>query len=567
MSEEDQSDLQKSTLKEGKYQGLLYLLDDEKSLAYIKGYYQIESTYLIPHAVKIQSKVYIVKGVLSRSFGRNQFLKKIIFSQKSQVEFISANAFYSNCLYLLVLPSSIAKLEEGWNSNIRHITKIRVDPENKIYKSIDDSILLGKSTPEKEEYDIFILSCASIENYTFPSSIEIIDENAFCSTLKSVTFPPDSKLRIIKKRAFSKTSIESISIPSNVTQICEKSFIFCKKLKNVEFQSNSNLEIIEKEAFQFCKSLESIIIPKSVKKICEGAFNSCENLKKITFDQNSMLTEICDSTFLQTAIECITIPSSVKCINKSAFMFCSNLVKLDFQENSQLEEIEGSSFCQTKIEKVVIPKSVRFIGAHSFDIDTLSTLEFESNSLLRIIEKGAFQNTQIKEVTIPSQVREICDESFNKCINLKSVKFEEGSFLIKIGKKAFSGQVESIKIPSSVSSLDSEWMIEMKNLKTVIIEAENSFYKSFCDDKLIVRKSSFLNKDFDVLSFAAKDIVNVNLPSSVEVINKFAFQGCKNLVQVDFQSDSKIKSIEDYAFDGTSFLHLFLLFQVAGLLA
>mgnify|MGYP007106010082 CR=1 FL=1 len=91
---------------------------------------------------------------------------------------------YSDCLYLLVLPSSIAKLEEGWNSNIRHITNIRVDPENKIYKSIDDSILLGKSTPEKEEYDIFILSCASIENYTFPSSIEIIEENAFSFKLK-----------------------------------------------------------------------------------------------------------------------------------------------------------------------------------------------------------------------------------------------------------------------------------------------------------------------------------------------------------------------------------------------
>lgn len=61
--------------------------------------------------------------------------------------------------------------------------------------------------------------------------MEQIGEGAFhsCYQLQRIEIPTDSKLKIINKRTFVRTSIESIFIPSQITAIKEDAFSCCKK--------------------------------------------------------------------------------------------------------------------------------------------------------------------------------------------------------------------------------------------------------------------------------------------------------------------------------------------------
>ena len=60
-----------------------------------------------------------------------------------------------------------------------------------------------------------------------------------CRHLENVTFQEGSELRIIGSSCFSRSSIEQIVIPRNVTALEEWVFQYCEKLKNVQFQQDS----------------------------------------------------------------------------------------------------------------------------------------------------------------------------------------------------------------------------------------------------------------------------------------------------------------------------------------
>ena len=58
------------------------------------------------------------------------------------------------------------------------------------YISYDDKFIIGKSTPEKENFDALVFCNQDIEIAKIPSFIEIIDPDAFCNCfdLKSIEF-------------------------------------------------------------------------------------------------------------------------------------------------------------------------------------------------------------------------------------------------------------------------------------------------------------------------------------------------------------------------------------------
>lgn len=117
---------------------------------------------------------------------------------------------------------------------------------------------------------------------------------------------PDSKLKEIKKRTFSYTSIKSITIPSNVELIKSFAFELCKYLKYVDFADNSKLRIIETNAFSNT-SINNICIPSNVRQISVKAFFQCIRLKIIEFDSNSELFFLGTSTFFLLDKNCVIL--------------------------------------------------------------------------------------------------------------------------------------------------------------------------------------------------------------------------------------------------------------------
>ena len=144
--------------------------------------------------------------------------------------------------------------------------------------------------------------------------------------VKEVTLP--NSLKMIEEQAFSGSpTLESITIPSDVSKIRYGAFQHCMELKTVQFSENSKLGVIEGAAFKFCEQLSSIAIPGSVYLIGDYAFQSCVNLKSLEIKDG--VSEIGSSAFFACkALESVVLPSSVLWIGESVFANCTSLTKV-----------------------------------------------------------------------------------------------------------------------------------------------------------------------------------------------------------------------------------------------
>ena len=104
---------------------------------------------------------------------------------------------------------------------------------------------------------------------------------------------------------------------------------------------NEGLQKIEDATFSNCESLESIKLPSTVTEIGNNAFNSCCNLREVTL--NERLQKIGDGAFYRCkSLDRIALPSTLVEIGRGAFGRCSNLKEVIF--NNGLQKIGGGAF-------------------------------------------------------------------------------------------------------------------------------------------------------------------------------------------------------------------------------
>ena len=101
------------------------------------------------------------------------------------------------------------------------------------------------------------------------------------------------------------TSLQSIAIPSSVTEIEKYAFINCNSLREVVV-SEGLLKKIRSSVFQTCMSLQRITIPATVDKIEQFAFMNCSTLREVVL--------------------CEHLPK----ISKDAFIGCTSLRRFSF---------------------------------------------------------------------------------------------------------------------------------------------------------------------------------------------------------------------------------------------
>jgi len=161
----------------------------------------------------------------------------------------------------------------------------------------------------------------------------------------------DGLQTITAKRFINCSSIESLTIPSTVTEVGMEAFSGCRNLREVTI--NEGLQKISSHSFCECSSLESITVPSTVAVIGDSSFNSCRNLREVTL--NNGLEEIGARAFFHCeSLEWIRIPSTVNEIGNSAFYCCINLREVEMNGVGQYIKSDIFRNCLS-LEKIVFP--------------------------------------------------------------------------------------------------------------------------------------------------------------------------------------------------------------------
>lgn len=392
--------------------------------------------------------------------------------------------------------------------------------------------------------------CYELKEVIFPSSLEEICECAFlsCNLLSDIKFPSDSKLRIIRVNAFGKCPISNLTaFPPLLESIGLEAF----------YQDHINLRHtkvrhIDKESFYnnrfSCSKREEpyLILPPTIST--ESVYNNSMFIVEVDerhllikkdgcgcyFSNGTIMISTKNSkhVLIRRGVEIIarkcfrnvfnlvsvTIPASVIEIGEEAFNNCGELKLVSFAAGSRLKEIKSRAFGGCSFRKITFPKSLQSIRKKVFAYSELEQVTFPDDSQLKIME-SPFSGTNIRHLSLPSLVEEL-DRITNECNSLESIFIKNEKFA-------------SNEDGTAIFSKDRSELF-------CVVPTVDKF--EIPDSVRAIKRGCFLRSQ--VINY-------LKIPSSVEVIEDFAFQFCGYIDIIEFQEGSKLKKIGFNALGGS----------------
>ena len=455
------------------------------------------------------------------------------FHMGKNVRTIELNAFRDcTSLQRLVLSDSLETIGVHAFDGCSAITDTVVFPESLV--SLGDNAFAGASGPnavavwkarhcksggrpmshftkvifgENVEYiGTYLFSNAPLDTVVLPNGVDTIEQRAFygCS-LKYIELP--QSLKYIGPSAFDgATSLASLTIPENVSNIPSTMCYGCSSLKSVTLPEG--IKAIENFAFANCNSLSNINIPQSVQSIGIASFDNCNTLTTVT------------------------IPEGITGISDFAFRQCSSLKEVHF------------------------PKSLTSIGEGAFQDCAIDSLDFPA-SLLSIGKDAFSRLLNLKELFIPDEVRQIKTGAFEGCTALQNVTF--GRKVSMIDTDAFKGdnRLTEITCNAVVPPLaQSSTFSGVPDTATLIVPSQS--IEEYAADEVWGRFRIQQNQGLDhVTAETTETAVNFTWPSvegasyytliiwaneeRTEKICTLTFNSMGQLVEIDFSKHAPVR--------------------------
>jgi len=390
-----------------------------------------------------------------------------------------------------------------------------------------------RNVPAEFEYKVVNGRSVTITRYTgnamsfnIPTQIQglpvmTIGEWAFydCTNLTSITIP--TSVTTIENGAFhSCNNLTSISIPFSVTSISNWAFFNCGSLTSITVDSR-NTAYISIDGVLFDKNIRTIIkypegktaraytLPSSVTSIGDIAFYNSANLTSISISPS--VTSIGLLAFnVCSSLTSINIPSSVTSIDRGVFLGCVNLTSIT---------VDSQNPVYTSIDGVLFDKNMRTIIMYPAG-KTARTYTILSS--VTAIENSAFSDcSSLVSITIPSSVTSIGDFIFSDCSSLTSITVDNRN-------------------PTYTST---DGVLFDNNMRTIIKYPEGKTTRTYA----IPYTVTFIDK----FAFnGCYNLVNITIPSSVTSIGEGAFRTCTGLTSITIPPS--VNSIGDLAFYGCS---------------
>lgn len=418
--------------------------------------------------------------------------------------------------------------------------------------SADQSVLTVEGSGKMWDYtDETCIDNQLTKKIIIKADIENISEYAFSSFtfVKEISLPEG--LESIGEAAFQYTKISELTLPDSVSHIGD--YAFSGNINLTEITLPKNLTFIGEGAFAFCENLYTVTLyGKNEIKGIASAFDLCENLKSFNVapdNQNYVCVDGVLYTKGRTTLvkypngksqNKFIIPSGVKVIGEHAFAE-TKLEQITFNEG--LTKINSYAFFASSIESIALPDSVKNIGAYAFS-ECFNAKKLVLPKRLKAIKESAFMGVNAKKISIPNSVTYIGKYAFANCSKLESVTLPKNLKTIK--PYAFNNceKLSLVNLSSSLAQGIGEAFRECNSIEKFKVSKTNKKYS--------VKKDVLFNKNISRLVKypAKKSGKSYTVPSSVKVIDKYAFSSCLKLKNISLPKN--LKKIYNNAFETTA---------------
>ncbi len=491
----------------------------------------------------------------------NNNLANVEFLENSNLEFIGNNAFSEN-QNLLSIQLPISQTDPNFinwfdeNGNAISCGEIINDFETYYrvpYTLRDNDVKMTGGCITKCTYDF------SNKHIVIPSILN----NQIVTKLVGSYYENGSWSYPFKDKG-----LINVLLPETVQEIGDNSF----QTNNIRFLDiPSSVSIIGEKAF-YSNSLTSLNVPSSIEFIGDEAFSN-NQLSSVFFEESSNLLSIGFKAFYENNLLNITLPNSYdktgfnywqddlrnKYVCGDSFTdFVSSYISPYTLNNSDVEVENGviiTCSYDFKRRQIIIPslldgQTIIGIGENCFKEREIFGVELP-NTLISI-NNNSFQYNLIKSLNIPNSVQQIGEFAFasnrgngndyNKWYprGIQEINFEANSNLSIIGERAFYANK----------------IINLTIPSSVSVIDDYAFCTNEIQN-LVFEDNSKLNR-IGGLAFLNNSIISVVIPKTVECVGPGAFED-NRLSHVEFENNSSLNLIGASAFDDNPDLTTFTL--------
>lgn len=519
---------------------------------------------------------------------KNSELNSIVIP--SSVVIINSNAFEGTQLTSITLPNTINIIKDSIFKNCTSLTKVFIDcsidniPSSTFEGCTALETITIPATCEKINESAFE-NCSSLTQITIPQKVTNIDKNAFagCSSLSKVTFIDTTNWYYTSDESIAEnkdylnaTQFDAATINGDIASLNTDNYFFKTDSYPVIYNlnggtisndapttytkdSNIPLPVPTKEGFIFggWHTNSYINVYNEITEFPEDNYRYTSstplNLYAKWIDLNNLQysdvsTILATKTAADNPVTIILKDTSsyytdfdyvIHALKDTLDKKPDVLINLDLSGCSNLTEIDYEQFDDIdNLKSIILPSSVKDIGFSAFGgCSKLESITLQEG--LTSIQERAFDGcTALTSITIPTTVTDIYNNAFENCDSLESIVLPSNLLFVSFSVFYDCDNLKTVTINCNGGLMQDSCFASCSNLKEVHLgENIGTIPERIFENCTALEK---VNQDEnginhipegvkEICSYAFKNtaITNIELPSSLKIINKEAFADTK----------------------------------------